>query len=153
MSKKTIMQNPALNPLVMELENPIWSLHQIWTQDLEANKTSYRPTDSTVKSALRRTMGHLKGRPPKPLSVTKEKEQWTHNVTQNLWRVCQEHLKKSTPKRDLLICLKAIEDSIKVHSVGNPQGYLTFLDGFFADMGATVEEVDEETFEQQKVAF
>ena len=145
MSKRNVMKNPELNPIVMELETPIYSLHQIWAKDFKANETGYLPNDSTVKSALRRTMGHLKGRPPKPLSLQKEKEKWIHNLTLNLWRTCQDLLKNSTPKRDLLICLAAIEDSIKTHTVGNPRGYLEFLDGFFAEMGATTEEVDEET--------
>lgn len=146
MSKKNVMQNPELNHLVMALENPIWTLHQIWTEDFKANKTDYNPTDSTVKSAIRRTMGHLKGRPPKPLPQTKEKDQWIHNLTENLWQTCRDQLKQSTSKKDLLVCLVAIEDSIKVHTLGNPQGYLTFLTGFFAEMGATFEEVDEETY-------
>lgn len=145
MSKKIVMQNEELNPIVMALELPIWSLRNIYLEDHKANKTDYLPNDSTVKSAIRRTMGHLKNRPPKPLPLKKVKDQWIHNLTLNLWQTCQDQLKQSVSKRDLLVCLKAIEDSIKVHTVGNPQGYLDFLNGFFADMGATTQEVDEET--------
>jgi hypothetical protein len=145
MSKQIVMKNPDLNPIVMDLETPIWTLRQIWAEDRKAGKTDYAPTDSTVKSAIRRTMGHLKNRPPKPLPQKKEKDQWLHNLTLNLWQACQDHLNQSTSRKDLLVCLAAIEDSIKTHTVGDARGYLEFLDGFFAEMGATTEEVDEET--------
>lgn len=148
MSKEIVMKNPELNHLVMILEHPVWGLHQIWTEDFKADKTGYNPTDSSVKSAIRRTMGHLKGRPPKPLPQTKEKDQWIHNLTQNLWQTCKGQLKQSTSKKDLLVCLVAIEDSIKVHTVGNPQGYLTFLTGFFAQMDTTIEEIDSTTIQR-----
>ncbi len=148
MSKEIVMKNPELNHLVMILEHPVWALHQIWTEDFKANKTGYNPTDSSVKSAIRRTMGHLKGRPPKPLPQTKEKDQWIHNLTQNLWQTCKGQLKQSTSKKDLLVCLVAIEDSIKVHTVGNPQGYLTFLTGFFAQIDTTIEEIDSTTIQR-----
>lgn len=143
MSKQIVMKNPDLNPIVMDLETPIWTLRQIWIEDQKAGKTGYAPADSTVKSAIRRTMGHLKNRPPKPLPQKKEKDQWLHNLTQNIWQTCQDHLKQSTSRSDLLVCLAAIEDSIKTHTVGDARGYLDFLDGFFAEMGATTVEVDE----------
>jgi hypothetical protein len=53
MSKQIVMKNPDLNPIVMDLETPIWTLRQIWAEDRKAGKTDYNPTDSTVTSAAR----------------------------------------------------------------------------------------------------
>jgi len=145
MSKQIVMKRPELNHIVMELETPIWTLNHIWADDRSAGKSEYEPTDSTVKSAIRRVMGHLKGRPPKPLVLKKEKEQWIDNVTKNIWQTCQKLEAQSTRKADLLICLSAIEDSIKIRTVGDPRGYLDFLNGFFEELGMTTQEVDEET--------
>jgi hypothetical protein len=152
MSKQNVMNNPHLNHLVMALEMPIWTLSQVWADDRKTGKAAFHPTDSTVKSALRRVMGHLKGRPPKPLNFKKERDQWVDNVTENVWQVCRNHLHQATPKSELLICLVAIEDSIKTHTTLGPRGYLEFLDGFFEELGATTQQVDEQTASQIRIA-
>lgn len=145
MSKQIVMNNPRLNHLLMALEMPIWSLNQIWADDRKSGKLEFHPTDSTVKSALRRVMGHLKGRPPKPLKQKNARDEWISNVTDNVWQECKNQIAQSTPKGEILICLVAIEDSIKTHTARDPRGYLDFLDGFFKKLGATTEEVDKET--------
>jgi hypothetical protein len=152
MSKQIVMRNPHLNHLVMALEMPIWTLSQVWADDRKTGKAELHPTDSTVKSALRRVMGHLKGRPPKPLDFKKERDQWIDNLTENVWQVCRNHLLQATPKSELLICLVAIEDSIKIHTTRDPRGYLEFLDGFFAKLGATTRQIDEQTASQLMIA-
>ena len=79
-------------------------------------------------------MGHLKGRPPKPLSLENEKDRWLQSLSENLWQVSRDLIGKSHSKGVILICLSAIEDSIKTHTVGDPRGYLYFLNGFFEQM-------------------
>lgn len=148
MSKQIVMNNPRLNHLVMELEMPIWTLKNVLAGDVEDGKSTFDPTDSTIKSALRRVMGHLKGNPPKPLIPNNERDEWINSLTENVWRTCQNHLTQSTPKSEILICLVAIEDSIKTHTTADPRGYLNFLDHFFKQMGATIQEVDKETAAQ-----
>jgi hypothetical protein len=148
MSKKIVLNNPRLNHLVMDLEMPIWTLQNVWADDLKTGKTSFNPTDSTVKSSIRRVMGHLKGLPPKPITPNNERDEWINNVTENVWRVCQDQLIQSIPKSEILICLVAIEDSIKTHTMADPRGYLGFLNHFFRQMGATIQEVDHKTASQ-----
>ena len=116
-----MMKKPHLNHLVMELEMPIWTLKNVWAGDLDAKKSTFDPTDSTVKSALRRVMGHLKGTPPKPLIPNNERDEWIDNLTVNVWRTCQHRMTQSTPKSEILICLVAIEDSIKTHTLADPR--------------------------------
>lgn len=152
MSKQIVMKNPRLNHLLLALEMPIWTLNQIWADDRKTGKAELHPTDSTVKSALRRVMGQLKGRPPKPLDFKMERDQWIENFTENVWQVCRNHLLQSTPKNELLICLVAVEDSIKTHTARDPRGYLEFLDDFFKKLGATTRQVDEQTAPQFMIA-
>lgn len=148
MSKAIVLKNPELNQILVELELPINALNQIWANDRAAGTAEYEPTDSTVKSALRRVMGHLKGRPPKPLILKKEKEQWIDNLTKKLWMTCQNLINQTVKKSEILICIAAIEDSIKFHTVADSRGYLIFLEGFFEELGATTQEIDEETAKQ-----
>ena len=145
------MNNPHLYHLVMNIEMPIWTLKSVWSGDLEAGKSTFDPTDSTVKSAIRRVMGHLKGHPPKPLNPKSERDEWINSLTENVWQTCKNHLTQSTPKSEILICLAAIEDSIKTHTIADPRGYLAFLDHFFKQMGATIQEVDEKTASKVKI--
>lgn len=145
MSKEIVMNNPRLNHVLIELEMPIFTLNQVWANDRAAGKSDYDPTDSTVKTALRRVLGQLKGRPPKPLNLKKEKDEWIDNLTKNLWRTCQNLINQTVKKTDILVCIAAIEDSIKFHTVGDSRGYLFFLEGIFEELGATTQEIDEET--------
>lgn len=59
-----------------------------------------------------------------PLDFKKEKNQWVDNLTENVWQTCRNHLHQGTPRSELLICLVAIEDSIKTHTTRDPRGYL-----------------------------
>lgn len=152
MSKQIVMRNPRLNHLILALEMPIWTLNQVWADDRKTGKAALHPTDSTVKSALRRVMGYLKGRPPKPLDFKNERDQWVDNLTENVWQTCRDQLNQSTPKNELLICLVAIEDSIKTHTARDPRGYLEFLDDFFKKLGATTQQIDEQTASQLRIA-
>jgi hypothetical protein len=144
MSKQIVMKNPRFNSILIDLEHPIWALNQIQTSDQEVGESTYCPTDSAAKTAIRRAMGYLKNRPPKPLPGKKEKDQWINNLTKNLRQACQSQLSQGVSKGDLLVCFAAIEDSIKTHTIGDSRGYLTFLNGFFDELGATIEEVDQE---------
>lgn len=145
MSKQIVMKNPRFNSILVELEHPIWALNQIQTSDREMGDSTYCPTDSAAKTGIRRAMGYLKNRPPKPIPTRKEKDQWINNLAKNLRQACQFQLSQGVSKGDLLICFAAIEDSIKTHTVGDPWGYLKFLDGFFSELGARIEEIDEES--------
>lgn len=116
-----------------------------------ANKEKGFATPFTTQAPINRHYEQA-NRHEKPLDFKKERDQWVDNLTENVWQVCRNHLLQFTPKNELLICLVAIEDSIKTHTARDPRGYLEFLDDFFKKLGATTQQVDEQTASQFMIA-
>ena len=149
MSRRDVMKNEALNGVVMQLEMAIHTIDVAANGDSENGEGNFGLTDSVVKSALRRAMGHVKGRPPKAIKGQKERDVWLRNLGENLWTSCQKEM-KGCSRGDVLKSLGAIEDSLKIHTVGDSRGYLDYLTDFFEEMGVETREVSEEDAEKLK---
>jgi len=143
MSRRDVMKNEELNGVVMQLEMAIYTIDVAANGDGEKGEGNFGFTDSVVKSALRRAMGHVKGRPPKAIKGQKERDFWLRNLGENLWASCQKEM-EGCSRGDVLKSLGAIEDSLKIHTVGDSRGYLDYLTDFFGEMGVETRELSAE---------
>lgn len=123
------MKNPFNDPEVAELVLQIETL--VSHHDFLAKERDLMVTDSDAKSALRQTMGALKGRKPK----AKPKKAKDH-FKAKLSSVLAETLSTSgSSNSKCLHALKVTEDSLVTRREMNshPRGYLNFLEGFLID--------------------
>ncbi len=138
-----MVKNPELNRMAMQFEMTIHTVDVLVCEAREKEGGDFELTDSVVKSALRRAMGYVKGRPPKAVKGVKERDVWLRNLTENLWTSCQQAMGEFT-RGEILKCLEAIEDSLKIRTVGDARGYLDYLIEFFGEMGVEAREISEE---------
>lgn len=121
--------------LIHELEQTIAELDQMDGIPTGGCSAEFSPGDSQVKSTIRRVMGHVKGRPPKPVKTSKDKDLWVNALTEALWEVCKIRATEFS-RGDQLNCLAAIEDSAKTRSLSDGRGYLDYLKVFLAEAHA-----------------
>lgn len=132
---KPAFKDPSRVPLVHKLERTIARLDR--TDGLPTGDWApeFSPRDSQAKSALRRVMGHVKGRPPQAVKTTKDGDRWIDALTEALWDVCQNQA-ASFSGAEQLSCLAAIESSAKTRALSDGRGYLDYLQDFFREADA-----------------
>ena len=132
---KPAFKDSNLVRLIHELERTITELDQMDGMPSGGWAAEFSPSDSQVKSAIRRVMGHVKGRPPQPVKTKKDKDLWVDALTEALWGVCKIRATEFS-RGEQLNCLAAIEGSAKTRSAIDGRGYLDYLKVFFADADA-----------------
>jgi|GEM_PF-2451096 len=132
---KAAFKDSNLVRLIHELERTISPLDQMDGIPTGGWSAGFSASDSHTKSAIRRVMGHVKGRPPQPVKATKDKDLWVDALTQALWGVCKMRATDFS-RGEQLDCLAAIEDSVKSRSAIDGRGYLDYLKVFLAKANA-----------------
>jgi len=132
---KPAFKDSNLVRLIHELERTISKLDQMDGMPTGGWSADFSPSDSQAKSAIRRVMGHVKGRPPQPVKSTKDKDLWVDALTEALWGVCKVRATEFS-RTEQLDCLAAIEDSAKGRAVSDGRGYLDYLMVFLAEANA-----------------
>ncbi len=132
---KPAFKDPSRVPLIHEFERIIAELDQMEGLPDGNWDPEFLPRDSQAKSALRRVMGHVKGRPPKAVKSKKDGDRWIDALTGALWALCQDEA-TAFSGAEKLSCLAAIENSAKRHAFSDGRGYLDYLKEFFRDADA-----------------
>lgn len=86
---KAAFKESNLVRLIHELERTISELDQMDGMQTGGWAAGFSPSDSQAKLAIRRVMGHVKGRAPQPVKSTKDKDLWVDTLTEALWGVCK----------------------------------------------------------------
>lgn len=129
-SSSDLMQDPFYSKLMLAIETLIYE------EDLAAKKADLQIKDSDAKSAIRKALGILKGKPPKKPGST-PREQWTMQTAKEFVMLCQALKVGGKPLEAASFCraLLAVEDSLKLRREMNdhPRGYLDFLKMFIEE--------------------
>jgi hypothetical protein len=93
-------------------------------------------TDSNIKSALRKAMGSLKGRPPKSgPKKQKPKDRWIAGLASDIREIGRVAATAGISRQQFLFALLKIEESLKTRNEmgGGSRGYLDFIHRFIED--------------------
>lgn len=126
-SSSDLMQDPFYSKLMLAIETLIYE------EDLFAKKEDVQVKDSDAKSAMRKALSTLKGKPPKQAGST-PREQWVVHTAKELVLLCRSLRAGGKPLDAARFCraLLAVEGSLKLRREMNdhPRGYLDFLKSF-----------------------
>lgn len=133
MDFRAIKQDPFYNGIIYQVET------HLADRDQQAqSEQSLTLNDSDVKSALRKALGLLAGKPPRS-APKKPKDRWKAQLATELIELhgtLDPDL--GITRAEYKIVLLTIEDSLKIQRdrAGHPRGYLDFLKDFIADIKA-----------------
>lgn len=124
-----LMKDPFYAQIMFRIETLI---HE---QDLAAQAESLTVKDSDAKSAIRKALGFLKGKPPKQ-SGDDLRDIWIMETAKGLFALGKA-VKSEQQLEEAQFCraLLAVEDSLKTRREmnGHSRGYLDFLRSFIEE--------------------
>ncbi|MDF7805885.1 hypothetical protein P4E94_00450 [Pontiellaceae bacterium B12219] len=132
MKKKSsgdLMNDPFYSGIIYRIEKLVYD------QDQAAHAASLSVKDSDAKSAIRKALGFLKGKPPKKAEVSLC-DQWVMETARGLVALSAAlRTEEQVEPAQFCKALLAVEDSLKLRREmhGHARGYLDFLKSFIKE--------------------